>query len=91
MDSFLKVLSVSAFLSCQVFKLEIPQAKSLGTPGVDETTESATSGTEESKSLPLAPEKASLYRAITTRANHIAQDRADVQYIRGEGTLPENE
>ena len=61
-------------------QLELTQAKSLGTPGVDETTESAKSGLEESKSPPLAPEKASLYRAITARANYIAQDRPDVQY-----------
>ena len=61
-------------------QLDLVQASPLGTPGVEETTDSKGSGTEESKSPPLNAEMASLYRAITARANYISQDRADVQY-----------
>ena len=61
-------------------QLDLVQAKPLGTPGVEETTDSKGSGKEESKSPPLEAGLASLFRAITVRANYISQDRADVQY-----------
>ena len=62
-------------------QLELTEAKPLSIPGVEEIMEaSAGCGKEESKSPPLGAEQASLYRAITARANYIAQDRPDVQY-----------
>ena len=62
-------------------QLELTQAKSLSSPGVEETTDGkAGERTEESKCPSLPDEQASLYRAITARANYIAQDRADIQY-----------
>ena len=61
-------------------QLDLVQASPLGTPGVEETTNSTGDGTAESKSSPISAEIASLYRAITARANYVAQDRADIQY-----------
>ena len=61
-------------------QLGLTQAKPLGTPGVEETTDKKDGGTEVSKSPILSNEKASLYRAITARGNYVAQDRPDIQY-----------
>ena len=57
-------------------QLELQNAKSLTTPGVEDST----TPVEEGDELPLTGDLASLFRAITARANYIAQDRADVQY-----------
>ena len=59
-----------------VEQLELISSKSLGTPGIEDTT-----GKEgEPASPPLPAEAASLYRAITARANYLAQDRSDIQF-----------
>ena len=57
-------------------QLELQDANPLGTPGVED----ATTVGEEADEQPLPADLASLYRAITARANYIAQDRSDIQY-----------
>ena len=48
----------------------------MGTPGVEDATTVA----EEADEQPLSADLTSLYRAISARANYIAQDRSDIQY-----------
>ena len=55
-------------------------SKGLGAPVARE--DAAATGTEEE---PLGPEETTRFRALSARANYIAQDRADV---RGEGAVP---
>ena len=57
-------------------QLELKDAKPLGTPGVEDGTSTG----EEADEQPLQGEMASLYRAISARANYVAQDRSDIQY-----------
>ena len=56
-------------------QLELTSCKPLGTPGVEEAA-----CKEEHVSVPLSAEATSQYRAITARANYLAQDRSDIQY-----------
>ena len=57
-------------------QLELKNAKLLGTPGVEDATTVA----EEADEQPLSADLTSLYRAISARANYVAQDRSDIQY-----------
>ena len=60
-------------------QLGLTTATPLGTPGIEETKDKGTDSTD-TKPVPLDADAASLYRAITARANYISQDRADIQY-----------
>ena len=53
--------------------------KPLGTPGVEEVLK-RTPDEDAYGSEPLEPEIATQYRALTARANYMAQDRAELQF-----------
>ena len=56
-------------------RLELKDAKPLGTPGVKD----ATTVGEEADERPLSAASARVYRGISACANDIAQDRSDIQ------------
>ena len=60
-------------------QLGLTTAQPLGTPGVEETKEKGSDEAGQTP-VPLDAEATSLYRAITARANYVAQDRPDIQY-----------
>ena len=53
--------------------------KPIGTPGVEEVLK-RTPDEDAYSSEPLKPEIATQYRALTARADYMAQDRAELQF-----------
>ena len=56
--------------------LNLQEANPVVTPGEDEKKD-----TEAQNEVPLVGEKATEYRALAARANYLALDRADIQYM----------